>query len=133
VHDVPLAAPRNHRRELERAFFAGRQSETDFRTEHAVIADLVAFAARLQPFGAGFRDVDAGERGARSVFPERPVVLGDVSIEGGEKSAFVVAVGIFDGFDLPVTDEREECGVSWRRIAAQDGAGDELDLVSERC
>ena len=60
------------------------------------------------------------------------MVFGDVAIEGGEQAAFVVALGILDGFDLTVGYEREERGVGGRRIAAQDGAGDELDVASKR-
>jgi len=60
--------------------------------------------------------------------PSLPVVRPTiVSVE----AAFVVAVGVFDRFDLAIADEREKCGVGGRGIAAQDGARDELDAGAE--
>src|SRR6266487_2642558 len=102
MHDVPLAAPRDHRRDLERLLASSRQSESRVRPQHPKIAELVAFASRFHPARAILGNLDTEPMRIVCARAKAAMIIVDVAGEVGPKAAFPVAIGIVDGLDQAI-------------------------------
>src|SRR5262245_58229176 len=101
VHDVPLAAPRDQRGDLEVALLAV-EIEHDACTIHAPVAELVRLLVRIDPARAIVRHVHANELRAVSLFAEALVERVDVALVGGDEAALPIGLGIRDRLHLLV-------------------------------
>lgn len=131
VDDVPPAAPRDERGDLEPLLLAVAGLEAEHGTHDPEVAETVALRARFHEFDPGFGDLEIQQSNAVGLRTERAMVLVHVASERRQEPPLVVALGLFDRFDLLVRDDRKESGVSELRLVALDRSHEQLEPREE--
>ena len=109
MNDVPLAAPRDERPDIDGADFS-IDLVTQPRPEYPKVSNLVPFVARLHPLCARLRHIERKQVGGTCPFAQESMDRMNVALVGHDEAMLPVGRGIGDILDLFVRSKRKKEG-----------------------